>query len=161
MKKIVRNVGDRSAAGEFDPQFVIPGNPLSWRRPGRSGSRIYDTQKQEKIVWGIYLQKQMTEKQFITKLGPLCFECIFWMQAPLKLNRKKQNELDNSLHWIKPDTDNLLKFVLDVCKDNGLFHDDAQVSIIKAVKLYSTEYPRTEFSLYELDRQFISCDIPQ
>ena len=74
------------------------------------------------------------------------------------LSPKKRLELENKLHHFKPDLSNLIKFVEDLA--NGIIYkDDSQISCITACKVYS-QYPRTEFTISSLSKDYKPKDIP-
>ena len=76
---------------------------------------------------------------------PIFMSLNFYMQIPESASKKKQDALLGIPHDKRPDLDNLIKFVLDVC--NGLlFKDDAQVVKITAAKTWS-KIPRTDITL--------------
>lgn len=101
--------------------------------------------KIKKLSPGITLQNQHNSAPFLT--GPLHLYVTFYMQIPTSLSLKKKQNLNKSPHLIKPDLDNLIKFVNDVCNDI-LFADDAIVASITARKVYDSK-PRTEFYFEE------------
>jgi Holliday junction resolvase RusA-like endonuclease len=51
------------------------------------------------------------------------------------------------LHTIKPDIDNLIKFVMD-CGQNILWNDDSTICQIESKKIYS-KHPRTEIEYWK------------
>ncbi len=116
--------------------------PLCRPRACKRGGFIhmYDCQKTEKerIQWqvrSLYKEKPM--------LLPLEIDFVFAMPIPKatsKINHRYM--IQGDIHPMKkPDLDNLIKFILD-CLNGILFHDDSQVQIIHARKVYS-DSPRT------------------
>lgn len=80
--------------------------------------------------------------------GVLSFDVTFYMEPAQSKSHKKRTELYGKHHTFKPDLDNLIKFILDIC--NGiLYNDDCIVSEIKARKVYDP-IARTEFTVKEL-----------
>ena len=70
---------------------------------------------------------------------------IFYMPIPKSWSKKKQREALGKPHIKKPDTDNMIKLVLD--RANGtLFNDDKYVYKICAEKIYS-DNPRIELGI--------------
>lgn len=70
------------------------------------------------------------------------------MPIPNSASKRKQAELDGKYHTGRPDTDNMIKYYLDLCL-NVVLEDDAIVSKITAQKIYD-QNPRTQFTLMEI-----------
>ncbi len=65
--------------------------------------------------------------------------------VPNSVSKKKQQELIGQPVLKKPDTDNILKSILDPL--NGIaYHDDSQVCKISGLKIYG-ENPRVEVTI--------------
>lgn len=86
----------------------------------------------------------------------LHLDAVFYFNIPLtQMNRMTSKSRSNKLfkeegtaHAIRPDLDNIVKFLLDVC--NGIiYRDDSLISSMSVKKVYS-ENPRTEFTITEL-----------
>ena len=78
-------------------------------------------------------------------------DIVFYMQIPKRANKKQRTEMIEGRirHMKKPDTDNLIKAVLDAL--NGIaYKDDSQIYKITAEKKYS-ENARTEISIKEVN----------
>lgn len=125
--------------------YIIPGIPSPQQRARHSYAKrmTWDAQKHQKLITGIDLQRQHGKTPQFS--GSLCFQAIYYFPIPAS-RRKKITPGD--LHIIKPDVDNLTKFVLDVC-NKILFNDDCQIAIECAKKMYD-DNPRTEFRIVEL-----------
>jgi len=128
--------------------YVIPGNPipLARARLGRL-NRVYDPQKNQKLMTQITLDGQHNGAELLT--GPLHINITFFMPIPKSTSYKQSLKLQGVAHKIKPDLDNLCKFVLDVCSNRLLYHDDCIISRITANKIYDIT-PRTEFTFEEI-----------
>jgi len=122
----------------------ILGNPmpLNRHRACKRGNFIhmYDSQVKEKeqVIWqvrSLYKEKPI--------LMPIEMDIIFEMPIPKATSKvKRRYMLQGDMYpMTKPDLDNLVKFTLD-CLNGILFHDDKQVQILHARKVYS-ESPRT------------------
>lgn len=71
----------------------------------------------------------------LDKKGPVALEASFYLPRPQSLYRKK--DPDNWFpHIKKPDLDNLLKSTMDAITDVNVWHDDSQVYVIVARKVY-------------------------
>ena len=73
--------------------------------------------------------------------GPVAVSAKFIMPRPKRLLRKKDPE-GELLHTRKPDSDNLLKAVMDVCSDIQLWRDDTQVVDVFVQKRYAAKNGR-------------------
>lgn len=124
--------------------YVVEGAPVALKRPRFGVGRVYDSQKQLKYSVGIQLKVQHFLPLFT---GPLSMDVVFYMPIPVGL-RKKIGMSPREPHHVKPDIDNLIKFILDVANDI-ILTDDAQISKLTASKVYSSA-PRTEFTITTL-----------
>lgn len=119
--------------------FVIPGDPIPLARPRYSNhnSRVYDSQKQEKLIIGITLRNQYEGEPM---KGPLHLTARFYLPMP-----KTRTTKPGAPHYFRPDLSNLLKWVEDVITDI-IITDDALIASIFSSKMYDLN-PRTEFTL--------------
>ena len=79
--------------------------------------------------------------------APLRLDAVFYMPIPKSANKGLRERMasERMMHTKKPDTDNMLKSVLDGC--NGIaYKDDNQIAQIRATKVYS-ENPRVEVTI--------------
>ena len=125
--------------------YIIPGDPTALARPRISRKAMYDSQKQDKLFFGIQAQKQHGNLPPYT--GPLQLDVIFFMKYPDSARYRRGKKIGD-FHIFTPDTSNLIKFVEDAC-NTVIFHDDCLISIINAKKIYDAQ-PRTEFKIVEL-----------
>jgi Holliday junction resolvase RusA-like endonuclease len=109
--------------------------------------RVYDSQKKEKskVQWELKSQHDYP----LPFEGPLQLDVTFFMYIPNGLSKKIGGGEGGVPHYIRPDIDNLLKWILD-CSNKILYNDDAQVTTVIARKIYS-KLPRTEFSITRLE----------
>jgi Holliday junction resolvase RusA-like endonuclease len=122
--------------------------PLARARIGQSADRFWDSQKQIKLASSLNIKNQHVFADGSLRpfyKGPLHLNVTFFMKM-FKTGKQRPGQY----HVFKPDTDNMIKFICDIC-NNLLFHDDSQISSISARKVYSRK-ERTEFSIIELDR---------
>lgn len=119
-------------------RYIINGDPIAWKRPSNnmSGKR-FDPQKNLKLIVGIGLHSQQEGPPLE---GALEIVVTFYFKPP-KLRKRKY-------HCVKPDIDNMCKFLFDACK-SIVFVDDAQIASLIAQKMYDTT-PRVEFTIREL-----------
>lgn len=130
--------------------YILMGDPIPLARARTSYvlRRCYDSQKMQKMITGIELTKQHDDRPLFT--GPLLFKCTFYLPLPSTVSKKKEPQYINKYHTTRPDCDNLVKYILDVCQ--GIcYNSDAIVSKIEATKLYCpVKEARTEFEFIVL-----------
>lgn len=126
-------------------KYIIKGEPIPWKRPGRNQLHVFDTQKKQKLDFQLQLQSQHESKKFYE--GPLALVVYFYMGIP-KTSLKQQQLLLNTYYPYTGDLDNLIKFVQDASQGT-LFENDKTICIISASKRYGS-YARTEFYILEL-----------
>jgi len=142
----------RSASkGNKPVVYVLEGSPIPLARMRISkyahlggGRYVYDSQKELKLITSITIKSQHGDRPLYS--GPLHMDMNFYF--PVKKTRHDINEGD--YHFYKPDLDNLVKMVLDICQFVIFKNDDSRVSEITCKKMYTYEHPRTEFTVYEL-----------
>lgn len=133
---------------QYGKTFVVPniytviGEPVPLARPRFSSrsnkTKVWDSQEQVKTGAGLQIRSQHKGEPYKV---PLHMDVCFYFEA-------SERHPHGSFHHIKPDLDNLVKFVLDVC--NGIvFKDDSLVASFFAVKKYDN-FARTEFSFMEI-----------
>ena len=125
-------------------QTTLAITPRPAPRPRFSKYGTYNTAEytQYKHALGLMLKqcKFYSEK-------PLRLTLVFHMPIPKSLSKKKQNALDGTAHFKKPDLDNLVKAFKDGA--NGvLYKDDSCVFDLTAKKIYSFS-PRVEVTIKE------------
>jgi len=127
--------------------YTLSGKPIPLARPRLGKTHTYDSQAKlkEASSWEIMAQRP---KPFLLTKRPLQMVVTFNMGMPKAWSRIKQDHFVSKPCLTRPDVDNLLKYLLDVC--NGLlFEDDSQVTSVHAKKIYSF-VPSTTFQLIEI-----------
>jgi Holliday junction resolvase RusA-like endonuclease len=129
------------------PTYKISGTPIPQPRPRilRNGIHYDPAHKHKELIRLQLLTQRDTFNQHMLTC-PISLHATFFMPIPNSLSKKKQSLLIGQ-PCIKRngDIDNLIKLVLDCCK-NILFLDDAQVFSLCCMKLYApTDFVRTEF----------------
>lgn len=132
--------------GNMQITYIIPGNPVPWKRAGHSNGTFYDAQKKNKFTTGIYIQNQ---HQGALYAGPLLLDISFYFPMPVSL-KKNWESMINQPNFYRPDLSNLIKYIEDVCT-GLLYEDDCLITEIRARKLYS-DIGRTEFTLTEIKK---------
>jgi len=122
-------------------KFIVPGDPVSLDRArygrGKDGTaRIYDSQRDEKLMVGITLRSQNGDREPIAV--PIYLDITFYFKKPRGFKALSLWKTS------RPDTSNLLKFYEDVGTEAGLWKDDSFIVKITAQKVYD-DNPRTEF----------------
>jgi len=126
-------------------KYVLEGKPEALARPRFGLGHIYDSQKRLKQAVIFQLRRQHFLPLFT---GPLRMDVVFYMPIPQRLKKKIKSSAE-APQYVKPDADNLLKFLCDCC-NKIIYEDDAQLATIMVRKLYSV-CPRTEFSITTLN----------
>lgn len=124
--------------------YVVLGDPTPLARGRFVNRRVWDSQKQEKLIFGLNLKNLHGNKPLFT--GPLHLELNFFFPIP---RSKQKKNLAGTYHFFRPDLDNLIKFAAD-CANGVLFKDDAIIASIKSCKLYDLDKPRTEIIIIPL-----------
>ena len=123
--------------------MLFPGNPIPLSRPRFSIQRVYDSQKNLKLITGMHVVQQHDNEPFL--IGPLHLEVTFYMPIPKFRLKKIKN---GQSHISVPDLDNLIKWICDVCL-NVIYKDDSIVTSINAKKIYDVN-ARTEFQFTQI-----------
>lgn len=123
----------------------LPGNPMTKLRPRfarhKGRVRTYDKQSAEKNTVKWQLQARMVGKEPLK--GPLHLSMICVFSRP-----KTRERLKELFHEIKPDLDNLIKWIGDI-GNQILWYDDKQIVSISAVKIYG-QVPKTIITVNEV-----------
>lgn len=132
-------------------KFTIPGAPIALQRARMGRNGFYDPQKHTKIAMQIYLSHY--EGPLLE--GPHFLVAYFYMPIPKTASKRRVQELKGSYHTIKPDADNLGKWILDFCQLSGnVFKDDAIISGMLFFKLWEeNDKARTEFEFVPMKDQ--------
>ncbi len=124
-------------------RYVIHGEPVPLARARFGDGRVYDSQKNLKLITTITLQSQHDDAPFFE--GPISLNLSFY----LPIISAKKIKLNCKPHTQAPDLDNLIKYIADVAS-GILYKDDRTICSIVARKYYSTN-PRTEIILREIE----------
>jgi len=126
-------------------RFTVPGLPIAKARPKfariGNGVRTYSTQGgQEKTFASLVIESLGSPPTPAPPKVPVEMELLFVMPRPgyhfgtgKNAGRLKDNAPE--VHTVKPDLDNLEKFVKDSL-NKVLWHDDAQVCEVSKRKVY-------------------------
>jgi Holliday junction resolvase RusA-like endonuclease len=135
----IKNISPQSILVANSFRYVVPGDPVPLARARMGNRRMWDTQKEQKLFFGLQLRNQHEESKFLT--GPLHLDVIFYLPIP-GYKQRKTSSLSGKYHSIKPDLSNLIKFIEDAAT-GVLYQDDALICSITSKKIYDTT-PRTE-----------------
>lgn len=122
--------------------YTIPGDPVALARARYGEHRIYDSQKQLKLVVGLQFVNQQGDKPQFS--GPIILNVKFFIALP----QRHPISLPGSYHPYRPDLSNLIKFIEDAAT-GILYKDDCIIAQINSQKLYDRN-PRTEITLTTL-----------
>jgi|HubBroStandDraft_2_1064218.scaffolds.fasta_scaffold383349_2 Holliday junction resolvase RusA-like endonuclease len=141
------NLGQICSPFETIYEYVIKGEPINWQRvaPNFAARKLYDTQKNVKLMVGIDLSRQHNDQPILD--GALRIDWRFFMAIPASTKKKKPHMVGKP-HIVRPDISNLIKFYEDTCK-GIIFRDDCLISHGSWQKVYD-ENPRTEFTITRL-----------
>ena len=121
--------------------FTVPNPPVAKARPRVTGAGSYTpakTRAYEKIVAG-WAKIAMIGKPVMTE--SLRVIVTFHVPRPARCKRR--------LPSVRPDLDNYVKSLLDGCQKGGIFHDDGQICVVHAAKVYG-DPPRTVVFIDEI-----------
>ena len=111
--------------------LIFSGKPVTWKRPGRSGGRIYDKQYalkeelREEVRKGLATAEQ-GEKYPLGRGVPLKLSALFIFPS---------SDKKVEFHGKRPDLDNLIKFYLDMLQ-GVMYEDDCSIYSINCRKIY-------------------------
>ena len=135
--------------------FTITGQPIALKRhrPSARGGYYDPSSKDKKDIW-LQIAKYKPNMPYV---GDICIKIVFYMQRPKHHYRSgkykhllKDRCKDIVYHSNKPDLDNLVKLILDLCSgEDKMICDDSQICMLFAEKKYA-EIPRTEVTISEI-----------
>ncbi len=134
-------------------KIIVPGKPIAKARPRfyRIGEHVgtYNCQTTEEGKWLLMAQGQIKKK---IEDGPIYLVATFFMPRPkyhygTGKNARVLKPSAPLYHVVKPDSDNLVKFVKD-CLNGFAWKDDCQVCSMSVNKIYD-EDPRTEIEIIQ------------
>ena len=137
--------------------ITVPGTPVADTRPRITKNGVYDPRAKEKARFRDYAAVQCPEKPLT---GPVILSAAFIMDRPKSHYGVRpychaitglKDSAKLKPHIVRPDLDNLLKFVLDAL--NGIaYEDDKQVvGFSYVVKHYTdSRNPRTIVEIEEV-----------
>lgn len=125
--------------------YVIEGKPIPLARARMTKRSIWDSQKQERIRYGIEVARQHDDATFFN--GPVHVDVCFWFAIPPS-RLKFADKLIGSWHIFKPDLSNLQKWYEDVA-EGICFANDCIIASTNATKRWDLSN-RTVFTITEL-----------
>ena len=125
--------------------LVIPGIPVPWKAHSGFGRRSFNPRFKEREYYQHEIRKQYNK---FASQGPIWISCTYVMPIPKSASKKKRElMIENSFHHIiRPDVDNLNKFLND-CLKTIIFRDDSQVVQMNSNKKYGL-IPQTIVEIY-------------
>ena len=129
-------------------EITIKGRPIALKRTRISGNHVYDSQKSEKLLIYLEVQKQWKELKLPIHMDLIHLDVVFIFPVATSYSSSKKQMLKNYPAGIREDLDNLIKFLLDTVQ--GLcFANDNLVASINAKKVYGNS-GKTIFSFRKL-----------
>lgn len=137
--------------------FTIPGAPIALQRARKGKHGFYDPQRHMKNAMMIYLSHY--EGPLLT--GPLFLSVYFYMPIPKITSKKKIEEMKGTCHHLRPDADNMQKWIFDICQDSGnIFKDDASIAAGLFFKVWEeNKQARTTFTFTPINDRKIKKEI--
>lgn len=125
-------------------KYVVNGIPIPLCRPRYSqGRRPWDSQREEKVKWGFFVEVQHGDRPFFE--GPIHLDIVFYFPISSSMAKRIADSQEEKPHHYRPDLSNLIKFVEDAVA-GILYKDDCIIASVVAKKLYD-KVPRTEFTI--------------
>lgn len=131
-------------------KFTVPGEPVAKGRPRfvRRGKFTSTYTPKKTADYEAKVRKYFNEfkpKNYTPIEGPVEANALCVKSIPTSLSKKKKTELIGKPCTKKPDTDNIIKSILDPL--NGIAYiDDSQVCKLSGLKIYG-EVPRVEIEI--------------
>lgn len=117
--------------------IAVPGQPVPWKRAGRSNGFTYtpETQRQWMALWRDQAALSMQGAPPLT--GPLKLTAVFWLPIPQSWSERKKQKavIGLVLPDKRPDLSNYVKLVEDSL-NQVVFVDDAQITDYAVKKRY-------------------------
>jgi len=135
--------------GSLMINLEVAGEPIAQMRakPNYRNRCMYDPQKaeKEKIRWQL---RSDYKEELLT--GPLQAYILYYFPIPKSASKKmRKSMITGEVHHVmKPDKDNLEKFICD-CMTGVIYDDDCKIVDNRGIKLFS-EYPRTVIRIVRL-----------
>jgi len=130
--------------------FTVPGLPIGKGRPKftRTG-HTYTPEKTRTYEDKVRLCWKTQIGQTFPAGVPILVSGVAYFPIPKRTSQKKAAELEGAFHLKRPDTDNLVKAVLDALNGHA-YPDDSAVMLGLWHKVYTNGAPRVEITLEEL-----------
>ena len=123
----------------------IPGEPVAQKRhrhySGKNFNTIYNPCAKEKEIAQKYMIANMKVGILIEAGNPVSLKIKFCIKIPESWSARKKLRTVGSPCTKRPDIDNYIVFIFNAMS-GIIFHDDAQICEISAIKLFDFE-PKT------------------
>jgi Holliday junction resolvase RusA-like endonuclease len=128
-------------------QGTFQGSPVAMGRPRLGKFGTYTPPKSHKYLTGQVSALKATLTDPLE--GPVKVCITFVHKRPQRLQRKSSPE-GRIMKTTRPDIDNLVKMVLDIMTNSGMWKDDNQVTSLVAEDMFCSknEEPHTQWSIY-------------
>ena len=131
-------------------RFLVPSEPIPAARPRVTIHGTYNPKSSLMTRLGYQLKDIIMNNDYhgLPLENQIAIDIQFFMPVPRSWSKKKKDSTEGKFHGVRPDLDNLIKFILDAT--NGIIvKDDKQIVKITASKKYS-KTPRTVLDVYVL-----------
>ena len=121
--------------------FTISGTPVPWAAHRGYGRKSFNPRYKEREFYQWQIKSQYNQEAPIS--GAVKLSYCFYMPIPKSISKARRTAMCNNTfpHLVRPDIDNLNKFLSD-CLKTLVFEDDSQVVELNSRKIYS-EIPKT------------------
>lgn len=110
--------------------------------------RVYDGQRGLRLIQRVNLENQHDDKPMLKDM-PLKMTVTYYLPMPASWSAAKRQAMNGKLHFSKPDTSNMTKWIEDL-GSKLIYNDDCLIAQTVAEKRWST-HPRTEFTIVPCD----------
>ena len=139
--------------------FTVPGDPKGKARPKfrRMGKFTMAYTPKTTVEYEDKIRKcfkDSLDKEFKPIEGPIEVDALCVFSVPSHVSANKKNELIGQPVLKKPDTDNIIKSILDPLNKIA-YHDDSQVCKISGLKIYG-DFPRVDITIKPYENKIIT-----
>jgi len=114
-------------------KIEIDADPIPLQRARGTRKGFYDPQHIAKRNFALDVMSKIPRAKLIDT--PISFDMTFVIKMPKSWSAKKRAKFLNQPHIVRPDVDNLVKFIFDAL-NKVLYNDDAQIYKEEAQKMW-------------------------
>ena len=110
---------------EFFKEFIPPKTTVQQRRQNKFGGYLHDTGKIARATWKAIVEPYRPETPMC---GAIALSiAITWPHTKRSRTESGKRNTPVVAKTTRPDSDNIVKMILDVMQETGFFHDDSQI----------------------------------